>query len=61
MTNFEYIKNMNAKEFAEWHHDNDSYCEHCIYCPSDDGLCGGGITGDCYDGIAKWLESEVKE
>lgn len=57
MTNFEKIKQMSAKEFAEWllvETDKNT----AIWCK---GRYCEEVNGDCVMCITEWLDEEVKE
>ena len=56
MTNFEKIKQLTAKEFAEWLQEEEgngikTWCEN-RYCDND---------GDCTVCMIEWLNEEVEE
>jgi hypothetical protein len=53
MTNFEKIKQMNAKEMVDLF--GISTCKNCYYAKECIGFC----ESNCKKGFEKWLESEA--
>lgn len=60
MTNLEYIKNMDAKEMANWL--MYKLCTKCVYNLDNciDDMINHKET-KCEEGVKKWLESEAEE
>jgi hypothetical protein len=59
MTNFEKIKQMSAKELAEWlMAEEDKCCSDHVWCESR--YCDD-VDGDCVICLTEWLNDEVKE
>lgn len=56
MRNIDRLKQMNARELAQFLKDNNS-CADCMKCCIEYGDDCDGL--DCVDGIEQWLETEV--
>lgn len=59
MTNYEKIKNMSVEEMTGLMAHIANY--PCLFCADKAGCCSKGDVIKCYNGLKKWLESEVEK
>lgn len=59
MTKFENFKNMSVEEMAGLMAHIANY--PCLFCADKAGCCSKGDVIKCYNGLKKWLESEVEK